>query len=200
MKILKCFIIDDEIDAIKRMESLLSKLEGVSVLANALKAEIAISEVVKSKPDIVFVDIEMPQKTGFEVIKAIRDKNFYPHFIIVSAYNQYAIEAIRNAAFDFLVKPVKLNELKNAVDRLRKESNYPQIIDLKNCSICEDLSDREKEVLLLSIEGNRTLEIAEKLFITKATVNFHRKNILDKTGYKNFNKLIYHLNKNEFIS
>lgn len=200
METIKCYILDDEIDAIKRVESLLAKLDGISILSRSVKAEIAINEIIEKKPDIVFVDIEMPQKTGFEVIEAIREKHFYPHFIIVSAYNQYAIDAIRKSVFDFLVKPVNMQELKNAIERYRKKSNFSQNIDLKDCSICKDLSEREREVLMLSVEGNRTSEIARKLFITKATVSFHRKNILEKTGYENFNKLVYFLIKNEFVS
>ncbi|MFQ5512781.1 MAG: LytR/AlgR family response regulator transcription factor, partial [Candidatus Krumholzibacteriia bacterium] len=68
-------------------------------------------------PDIVFLDIELPRKTGFELIDEVNGREVYPTFILITAYSQYAIRAIRARAFDYLLKPVLIDELKEAICR-----------------------------------------------------------------------------------
>ena len=111
-KTIKCIIIDDEKHACERLQELLEKISDVSITAYETSADKGIARVVKHSPDIVFLDVEMPGKNGFEVVKEIKSKNIFPTFIFVTGYSQYAIKAIRNAAFDFLVKPVDIDELK----------------------------------------------------------------------------------------
>ena len=189
MKNIRCILLDDENEAIDRLESLLLKIEGVEILSKFTNAILAIEDVLSKKPDLVFIDVEMPRKTGFEIVEDIRSNHCYPTFIFVTAYNQYAIAAIKKAAFDYLVKPVSLDELKQSVQRFRSESVNHKTIKLSECAICSSLSEREKEILLLVIDGKTSKEIANLLFITKATVDFHRKNILSKTGSQNFIEL-----------
>ena len=71
----------------------------------------------------MFIDIEMPRINGFEIIKIIRKAGVFPTFIFVTGYNQYAIKAIRNAAFDYLLKPVDIDELKEAIIRFGVSQN-----------------------------------------------------------------------------
>ncbi len=66
-------------------------------------------------PDIVFLDVEMPRMNGFIMLQQLKDKNF--EVIFITAYDQYAIQAIRCSAMDYLVKPVEIDDLKNAVNR-----------------------------------------------------------------------------------
>ena len=75
--------------------------------------------IEKNQPDIVFLDIEMPRLDGFEMLHRLPSKNF--HLIFTTAYDQYAIKAIKFAAFDYLLKPVDIEELKAAVQRIRRE-------------------------------------------------------------------------------
>ncbi|MFM9911603.1 MAG: LytR/AlgR family response regulator transcription factor, partial [Chitinophagaceae bacterium] len=70
---------------------------------------------------LIFLDIEMPQMNGFEMLNKLTDKNF--HIIFTTAYDQYAIKAIKYAAFDYLLKPVDIEELKSAVDKINKIEN-----------------------------------------------------------------------------
>jgi len=117
VKLIKCVIIDDEIEACDRLQSLLEKIPNVSVITAETKVETGIKKVIALSPDIVFLDVEMPKENGFEVVKEIRAKNVFPTFIFVSGYNQYAIKAIRSAAFDYLLKPVDIDELNETVVR-----------------------------------------------------------------------------------
>src|SRR3990170_6826877 len=125
---INCIIIDDEQEACDRFESLLSKIPGVEVTAKENNPEKGIKEVIKLFPDIVFLDVEMPGKSGFDVVSEIREMKVFPTFIFVTGYNQYAIKAIRNAAFDFLLKPVDIDELKEAINRFKEVQKEKQKI------------------------------------------------------------------------
>lgn len=104
-------IIDDEA---KGRFALRQKLQSycteVVVLAEAGDGIEAISTIEKHHPQLIFLDIEMPKMNGFEMLNAIKEKNFY--IIFTTAYDQYAIKAIRYAAFDYLLKPETLENSK----------------------------------------------------------------------------------------
>ncbi len=179
IKNIKCFIFDDEVDARKRLKSLLEKISNIDVIGSDVASDKTIKLVADHKPDIVFMDVEMPRINGFEAVKQIRSHNSFPVFIFVTAYNQYAIKAIKSAAFDFLLKPVDIEELSQTIIRYRKSlsSNKENYKSLPGFDL---LSGREKDVLELMLEGITSAQIAEKLFISRNTVDTHRRNILNK--------------------
>ena len=117
MPSINCIIVDNNRQSCRRMEELLSKIPDIHVIESVYEADEAVYEIVKHKPDIVFMEIEMPGMSGFEIAKAVRLKNTWPKFIVVTEHEQYAIKALRHAAFDYLVKPVDIEDLKEAVDR-----------------------------------------------------------------------------------
>lgn len=178
-----CLIIDDEAEACDRLEQLLQKVFNVEVAGKETDAEKGITEAVLLFPDIVFLDVEMPGKNGFEVIKSIHAKNVFPTFIFVTGYNQYAIKAIRNAAFDYLLKPVDIGELREAVERFRtaQAEKLTTALPAKLKSRFS-LTDREIEIIRLLREGKTSKQIGEILFISRNTVDTHRRNILQKTN------------------
>jgi two-component system response regulator LytT len=187
---IKSIIVDDEREARDRLSVLLKKIEGVEVLCSEGDPEIAIRKIIKLKPDIVFLDIEMPGMTGFEVVQEVRSNLVYTTFIFVTGYDQYTIKAIKNAAFDYLLKPIDIDELKESLERYRKEKKLkldPETIKSKFQNI--PLTDREIEIIQLLILGNTSKEIAEKLCISKNTVDTHRRNILEKVNVNNTNEL-----------
>ncbi len=186
-----CIIIDDELQLRNRMESLLLKLGNISILAKEGEPGSAIEKVLELKPDIVFIDVEMPRINGFGVVKAIRERQFYPTFIFVTAYQHYAIKAIKQEAFDYILKPIDLDELSETIERY--ELNQVRNKDIVDIGSLSCLSEREKEVLKLVIKGHTSKEIAEMLFISKATVDSHRKKILEKTGTNKLSDLIIQL-------
>lgn len=191
MNKLNCILIDDEQEALDRLESLLTKFEFVNILTKIINAEDALSQIIVLKPDLVFVDVEMPRKTGFDIIKEVREQNVNPKFIFVTGYNQYAIKAIRAAAFDFLVKPVDIDELKEALDRfyetqIGKESKSVP----KEFIISHNLSEREVEIIEYLMTGKSSKQIAEELSISKQTVDSHRKHILEKTKFHSTSELV----------
>ncbi len=194
MNKLNCILIDDETEALDRLESLLTKFEFVNIVAKIDSASEAVKQIIELKPNLVFIDVEMPIKSGFDIIKEVRESNLSPKFIFVTGYNQYSIKAIRAGAFDFLLKPVDIDELKNALDRFYEleiqngNNGIPkQFIEKHN------LSEREVEVLTYLLVGKSSKQIAEELFISKHTVDTHRKNILEKTKLSSTAELVGHI-------
>lgn len=115
--IIKSIIIDDEVHNLENLKRLLEKnCPNVEVIAVASSAEEGIELIISLVPDLVFLDIEMPNKNGFEMLESIGNVNF--EIIFVTAYNQYVLQAIKSCALDYLMKPVAISELKEAVLRV----------------------------------------------------------------------------------
>ena len=118
---MQAIIVDDEYKAIESLkENLLAhkKIHCTGVYSNP---DEAIEQILTEKPDLLFLDIQMPEKTGFDIVKEIRSDHYSPHIIFVTAYEKYAIEAIRHAAFDYLLKPVHPTELGQVIERIEKQ-------------------------------------------------------------------------------
>ncbi len=110
-------IIDDEAKGrLALRQKLQSYCPEVTILAEAADGIEALSVIEKHHPKLIFLDIEMPKMNGFEMLNTIKQKNF--HIIFTTAYDQYAIKAIKYAAFDYLLKPIDIEELKTAVARI----------------------------------------------------------------------------------
>lgn len=115
---LKILLVDDEPGALELMEDLLKDFPYVVVTGKARNRLEAIAMVREQKPNVVFQDIEMGGKNGLELVDEYRLIGYAGKIVFVTAYQQYAIDAIRKAAFDYLLKPVDMEELKNMLTRL----------------------------------------------------------------------------------
>lgn len=112
-------IIDDEFKGrIALKQKLLDHCPDIKLIGEADSGKQGIELIGHLQPDVVFLDIEMPGMDGFEMLKKISDKKF--HIIFTTAYDHYAIKAIKFAAFDYLLKPVDIEELKQATERITK--------------------------------------------------------------------------------
>lgn len=112
-----CIVVDDEIqnqDVLVRMID--QFCPSVQVLGRAQSVDEAVALINKTNPNVVFLDIEMPGGSGFTLFDKIQRPNFYTVF--TTAHAEYAIKAIKFAAFDYLLKPINLTELKNAVEKV----------------------------------------------------------------------------------
>ncbi len=113
---IKALIIDDERLARKELASLLEDMTGIQVIGEAVNADDAIEKMDELKPDLLFLDIQMPGKTGFDLLEQL-DKT--PQVIFVTAYDEFAMEAFRVNALDYILKPVETERLQEAVERVR---------------------------------------------------------------------------------
>lgn len=119
-------IIDDEESAINVVKLLLQKhITEIDEVNTAIGAEEGIRAIHKYKPQLVFLDVEMPLMNGFRLIEHFPDHSF--EIIFITAYDHYAIKAIKYSALDYLLKPIDTDELKTAVQRfLQKKNNNQQ--------------------------------------------------------------------------
>lgn len=114
---LNAILIDDEITSLENLKQKLEQFcKEVNVVAAVQKPEEAIILIRDLKPDVLFLDIEMPRMNGFRMLEELGA--YEAEIIFTTAYNHFAIDAMRISAFDYLVKPVSIEELENAVKRL----------------------------------------------------------------------------------
>ncbi|MEQ1885235.1 MAG: LytTR family DNA-binding domain-containing protein [Bryobacteraceae bacterium] len=119
--VISAIVVDDEKLASDELSYQLKQFEDVEVIATAANGLEAIKLIEDMEPDLVFMDVQMPGLDGMGVIRRLREKNFpLPHFVMATAYDQYAVEAFRLEALDYLLKPVEKERLEIAVERARK--------------------------------------------------------------------------------
>ena len=116
---LKTIIIDDETKGRQMMQRLLEKYcRGVEVVALADSADAGKKMIEEHHPDLVFLDIEMPYRSGFEMLEELESINF--NVVFVSAHEKHAMKAIKYSALDYLLKPVNIKELQAAIVKAGK--------------------------------------------------------------------------------
>lgn len=112
-------ILDDEQDSIKLLLDLLKNHPEIKVLDTYTKPDDGIQGILNYRPDIVFLDIQMPEKDGFEVLEQIREHQLNPTVIFITGYDKFAIRAIKEAAFDYILKPVDPEEFSTTLHKLK---------------------------------------------------------------------------------
>src|SRR5690606_23087731 len=113
-------IIDDEGNNIENLQSIINQwCTDISIVGIAKSAEDGINVIMNTKPDLVFLDIQMPDRSGFEVLKAFPKLNF--EVIFVTAHDQYGIQAIKFSALDYILKPINVSELQFAIEKARSK-------------------------------------------------------------------------------
>ncbi len=118
-EVLKILLVDDEPEARELLKYMLMRNSGVSVVGAAGTVDEAVKLMRSEHPHLVFLDIQMPEKDGFHFIEQVQHSGEDPGIIFVTAFEHYAIQAIRNSVFDYILKPVHQEELDNAIERYR---------------------------------------------------------------------------------
>lgn len=122
---MKALIIDDERLARKELASLLEKHDTIRIVGEAANADEAEAMIAEQRPDLIFLDINMPGRTGFELLESLDPA---PQVIFVTAYDEHALKAFEVNALDYLLKPIDPDRLDAAIGKLeaRRESDVPQ--------------------------------------------------------------------------
>jgi two-component system LytT family response regulator len=125
-------IIDDEPYNIDNLKSMLHQhCKEINISETAINPESAKEIILQNKPDLVFLDIQMPGRNGFELLQSLADYSF--EVIFVTAYDNYGIQAVKFAAIDYLLKPINIEELKTAVKKVvDKKEKRNQNLQLEN--------------------------------------------------------------------
>src|SRR5690554_957192 len=117
---MRALIVDDERLARKELINLLSQHENVEIVGEAINVEDAKEKISSLNPNVVFLDIQMPEKTGFDLLEEL---DHVPHVIFTTAYDEYALKAFQVNALDYLLKPIDQDRLTEALNRLQKKLN-----------------------------------------------------------------------------
>jgi DNA-binding NarL/FixJ family response regulator len=206
-------VVDDHQLVIDGLKSMLLPEKNYVVKDEALNGQQAL-ELITAKPDayqLVITDITMPLISGIELCKIIKEK--YPHIkvLILSMHNSITIvkDALNAEADGYMLKNTGQEEFLNAIDRVLGDGTYfsqdilPIILNLfqkeKKETLKHTLTQREKEVLELIVQEFTSKEIADKLFISKQTVDTHRINIMQKTDCKTLVGLIKYAIQSGYI-
>jgi two-component system, LytTR family, response regulator len=125
---LKCYILDDEQQAVDALSAMLKKkfTQQISICGSNTDAALAITEIEESKPDILFLDVEMPEMNGLEVLRHFPERHF--HLIFTTAHEKYALPALKAAATDYLVKPLSPQDVFEAIQKCVNKKNEADAI------------------------------------------------------------------------
>src|SRR5277367_7206188 len=119
--VISAILVDDEKLASEELAYQLKEFADVEVIATASNGLEAVKLIEELEPDLVFLDVQMPGLDGMGVIRKLKEKNIpLPYFVLATAFDQYAVEAFRWGALDYLLKPVDSERLSLAVERARK--------------------------------------------------------------------------------
>ena len=195
-------IIDDHPLVTDGIRMMLKDVEYLSVMATAKTGKEAFAFLQENEPEIILLDISLPDIDGLQLCEKIRETNNYSKIIALTSANDSSIitEMLHRGATGYLLKNMERAELLEAIDKvmdgkifLSKAANekvLEQFISVKNAVNSPVLTRREKEILHLLEDGHTGPQIAEKLFLSHFTVETHRKNLMQKLNVNSTQHLL----------
>lgn len=205
---IRVFITDDHYMVIEGIRSLLQNVEEIELIGHASNAASCLAFLRQDQPDVILMDISMPDKGGIELCKEVKDK--YPSIQILglSTFDQKAFvqKMMENGASGYVLKNATKQELSKAIQMVHKGQKYLSVgasdalkSAQKDQAALPFITRREKDVLQLIVEGYTNTEIAEKLFVSPATIDTHRKSLLAKFNMKNTASLVRFVTQHNLI-
>jgi two-component system, LytTR family, response regulator len=163
---IKAVIIDNDLDSTEDLEGKLAQYSNIHLIGKATSACCGIQLVQDKSPNLLFLNVELPEKSGFDLIKILRNQQArIPFVIFITIHSEFTLQALRTGAIDCLLKPIDENELRQAISRATDEiykSNNQNKID----HLIEYVS-KYKQIFLPSATGYKTVNIREIVFIRK---------------------------------
>lgn len=149
---IKAMIVDDKASAIELLRWLIREnCPGITSVTSATSVAEALPLIDNFEPDIVFLDIQMPQESGFDLLSRVKKWNF--EVIFTTAFNEYAIQAIRFSALDYLLKPINANDLKLALERYQAKRKYARDGEELYRNFLQNLKPSPHKPLKLALPG-----------------------------------------------
>lgn len=169
---MRTIIIDDESKSRKTLQALLESFcPEVEVVAEAHSVASGLEAIRDHKPDLVFLDIEMPSGSGFELLEAIPHPNF--QIVFCTAYDQYAIKAFKYSALDYLLKPIDPDELVRTINKARSQDAFKSNMVRLNVLV-ENLKQHEVQRKKLLLKGQKASEVVtlKDILYIEASVSY----------------------------
>lgn len=178
---IKALIVDDELNNRENLKSLLGEYcSEVEVTGTADSVDSAFSFIKSQKPDLVFLDIKMPKKNGFALLEQVGQIDF--EVIIVTAYDQYAIQAIKFCAIDYLLKPIDVGELCQAVNNVAKRVDQKQENELLKQLISH--LNKSSNALKIGLASQNRIDFVEIARITRCEADNNYTHVFLDSGKK----------------
>jgi len=180
---INAIIVDDEADARKSLQLMIEQYfnDDIEIKAVVKSVKEAIKGINSYKPDLVFLDIEMPNENGFLLLEYYEDYDF--EIIFTTAHQQYALRAIKSAALDYLLKPIKPDDLAKAIDQFKKRNRTLNKLKINTfINNLENDLEINKKVLFPTQSGYQVEKINNILYC-KAEVNYSYIYTLNKNPY-----------------
>lgn len=196
---IKAIIIDDEKSGTEVLQLLLEQnCPSVQIIAIENNADEGIKSIIKLKPDLVFLDIEMPTATGFDVIAATNKEKY--EVVFTTAYEHYAIKAFKTKAVDYLLKPIDIDELKQAVESVEERLKKGNTTSIKNMEeLIYSTLNKLKKVSIPSQEGLLFVDAADIIRLEAESNYTHvylkdRRKITASKTLKHFEEVLQNYN------
>jgi DNA-binding NarL/FixJ family response regulator len=211
MKKISVYIVDDHSLFREGLKLLLSNLDYIDKIYEAENGQQFIDGLAKNHVDIAMLDIEMPVMNGVQAARLAKEIAPEIKLIALSMYadESYYLSMIEAGACGFLLKNSNFREVEKAIIDVSNEKSYISIEILNNIlkhpqknsftGYNENLTEREAEILLLICNGLTNNEIADRLVLSKRTIDKHRENLLQKTQSKNTANLVIYALKNGYL-
>jgi len=180
---INAIIVDDEADARRSLQLMIEQYfnEDIEIKAVVKSVKQAIKEINTYQPDLIFLDIEMPNENGFSLLEYYEDHNF--EIIFTTAHQQYALKAIKSAALDYLLKPIKIDDLSKAIDQFKKRNRTLNKLKINTfINNLENDLEINKKVLFPAQTGYHVEKINNILYC-KAEGNYSYIFTLNKNPY-----------------
>lgn len=160
--VINTVLIDDESDSIAILEKMLAKhCDNVSVIGTANSVEEGVKTINELKPDLIFLDISMPDGDGFDVLDQTKDKNF--EVIFITAFNDYALKAFEFSALHYLLKPISKQDLTDAVARY-KSIKEDELFSDKVKVLNDNLTGKQHRIILPEADGFSIIELDDIIY------------------------------------
>jgi two-component system, LytTR family, response regulator len=169
-EVLRILVVDDEPEARELLKYMLLGNKKVSVVGIAGHVDEAVKLMKSERPHLVLLDIQMPEKDGFHFIEQVQESDFDPGIIFITAYEHYAIQAIRNSVFDYILKPVHQEELDDAIQRFLKKGR--RIHEQGMNKLIEELRNRGPARIKLNTRSGYVLIDPSEVVYCQADGNY----------------------------
>lgn len=203
---IKLAIVDDHKLIVEGLQTLLKQEKSIEWIGQAYTAQACLAFLKLQTPDIILMDISMPDKDGIALCKEVTERYPAVKIIALSTFNQQSFvdQMLKNGARGYLLKNAEREEIMEAINTVMNGNTYLSLeiaTNLRNgkSTSIPILTRREQEILQQIAEGLTNLQIATKLFISVTTVDTHRKSLLLKTGANNTASLVKFAFQHNFL-